>query len=273
MLEMYAQTVTDDSRWQAVRTRDPLAHSSFVYAVTSTGIYCRPTCPARLARRANVVFYHSATAADRDNFRPCKRCSPDKDSGTVERRHRAAIKQACDTIRQNSGICKPEEIAREMGFSLRYFHGLFKRQTGLTPTQFAERCVQLSDSTSRSVSTQAKSSGTTAGLSSSNQGLEITLPASTKISKLRTGPTQKTPYETSASILDEGLDLGIQAAPASTLPGIMVKDRPLVLPDVPIYPDFESPDHCYSSSQFISAWFDFNQYYTSPQTDNTKSIR
>lgn len=265
--------MTDDSRWQAVRTRDPLAHSSFVYAVTTTRIYCRPTCPARLARRANVVFYHSAVAADEDSFRPCKRCSPDKDSETLERRHYNAITKACDIIRQNPGVCKPDIIAREMGFSPRYFHGLFKRQTGLTPTQFAERCVQLSDSTSRSVPTQTRLFEPPAGLFSSKLNLDIqALSASTQASTSCTGLNLRAHQVTSAVILDPGSDVGIEAVPESTHTGMEQENTP-VSPDVLLCPDFESLDLFNPSSQAISAWFDFNQYYASSQMDNAESFK
>ena len=270
---MSAQTMTDTSRWQAVRTRDPSAHSSFVYAVTTTRIYCRPTCPARLARRANVVFYHSAAAADKGNFRPCKRCSPDKDSETLDHRHRAAIKQACDTIRQNSGVCKPDIIAREMGFSPRYFHGLFKRQIGLTPIQFSERSAQLSYSPSRSVSTPTRSPKIPAGLPSPNLSPDIqALSAPTKATTSCTNPTQRAPYETSAPILDEDLDLDIQAVPDSTHTGMVQENTP-VSSEMLLRPDFRSPDPFNSSSPSISAWFDFNQYYASSQTDNVDSSK
>lgn len=65
------------TRWRALTARDPAAHASFVYAVLSTRIYCRPTCPARLARRANIVFYDAAAQAAQAGFRACKRCRPD----------------------------------------------------------------------------------------------------------------------------------------------------------------------------------------------------
>lgn len=270
---MSAPNTTDDSRWQAIRRRDPSAHSSFVYAVTSTRIYCRPTCPARLARRANVIFYNSAAAADKDKFRPCMRCSPDQDSQTLERRHQSAITQACDIIRQNPRVCKPQDIARQMGFSPRYFHGLFKPQTGMTPSQFAERCLELSDSMSRTASTQAGSSETPIDLLISTQNRDTqALPSSTKASTLSTASTQRAPYETLAVIQDLGPDLGMQASSASTWPRTMMQDIPLVLPDVSLHPEFACLSHCEFTSQSLSAWFDFNQYYTSLPMDNTESI-
>lgn len=265
--------MTDDSRWQAVCRRDPSAHSSFVYAVISTRIYCRPTCPARLARRANVIFYHSAAAAGKDKFRPCKRCSPDHDSQTLERRRQSAITQACDIIRQNPRVCRPEDVAREMGFSPRYFHSLFKRQTGLTPSQFAGRCLELSNSMSRTISPHARSSETSTDLFTSTLYQDIQAPsASTKVSKSFTASTQRAPYGTLAAIQDPDPDLGTQAISASTYPEIVIQDNPPVPPDALLYPEFASLSHDDFSSHSISAWFDFNQYYTSPPIHNAESI-
>lgn len=64
------------TRWRAVTGADPCADGRFVYAVRTTGVYCRPTCPARRPRRANVRFFDTAAAAERAGFRPCKRCRP-----------------------------------------------------------------------------------------------------------------------------------------------------------------------------------------------------
>ena len=67
---------SDEARWQAVDRRDVRADGLFYYAVASTGIYCRPTCPARRPRRENVSFYPSCEAAERAGFRACKLCRP-----------------------------------------------------------------------------------------------------------------------------------------------------------------------------------------------------
>ena len=67
---------TDQQRWQALVDRDPAADGIFYYSVKTTGIYCRPTCPSRLARRENVRFHATCQAAERAGFRPCKRCRP-----------------------------------------------------------------------------------------------------------------------------------------------------------------------------------------------------
>ena len=71
----------DEARWEAVLRRDPRADGLYVYAVESTGVYCRPTCPSRRPKRENVTFFESSDAAEEAGFRPCKRCGPDRDLG------------------------------------------------------------------------------------------------------------------------------------------------------------------------------------------------
>jgi AraC family transcriptional regulator, regulatory protein of adaptative response / methylated-DNA-[protein]-cysteine methyltransferase len=73
-----AGVATDDERWEAVRRRDPGAIGAFVYGVATSGVYCRPSCPARLPRRENVRFHATCADAERAGFRPCKRCRPDR---------------------------------------------------------------------------------------------------------------------------------------------------------------------------------------------------
>jgi AraC family transcriptional regulator, regulatory protein of adaptative response / methylated-DNA-[protein]-cysteine methyltransferase len=67
---------SDDARWDAVRQRDPAALGAFVYSVRTTGVYCRPSCAARLPRRENMRFHASCAEAEQAGFRPCKRCRP-----------------------------------------------------------------------------------------------------------------------------------------------------------------------------------------------------
>src|SRR3979411_1691071 len=69
---------TDDERWEAVERRDRAADGAFFYAVSTTGVYCRPSCAARLPRRENVSFHASPAAAEKAGFRPCRRCRPDQ---------------------------------------------------------------------------------------------------------------------------------------------------------------------------------------------------
>ena len=75
------QTPTrQDMRWQSVASRDKGADGSFVYAVRTTGIYCRPSCPSRTAKPQNMCFYATAAKAEAAGFRPCRRCNPNDPS-------------------------------------------------------------------------------------------------------------------------------------------------------------------------------------------------
>jgi AraC family transcriptional regulator of adaptative response/methylated-DNA-[protein]-cysteine methyltransferase len=68
--------LNDDARWEALRRRDRAADGAFYYSVRTTGVYCRPSCAARLARRENVAFHLTCEDPERAGFRPCKRCRP-----------------------------------------------------------------------------------------------------------------------------------------------------------------------------------------------------
>lgn len=125
------------ARWQAVCVRDASAHSSFVYAVTTTRIYCRPTCPARLARRANVTFFDTSDAAVTAGYRACKRCKPESGTATSQDRQCEAVKQACEILQKSRGVSKLKDVAKQVGLSPRYFHAVFKQGMGMTPAQYA----------------------------------------------------------------------------------------------------------------------------------------
>src|SRR3546814_36615 len=96
MTEPATPFASADARWEAFIGRDPAADGRFVTAVTSTGIYCRPTCSARKPRRENVRFYRTAVEAEAAGFRPCKRCRPN--APAAGGRHAAAVAEACRLI-------------------------------------------------------------------------------------------------------------------------------------------------------------------------------
>ncbi len=127
---------TDEARWEAVRRRDPAADGAFFYAVATTGVYCRPSCAARRARRDNVSFYASAAAAERAGFRACKRCRADGPS-RAERRA-AAVAAACRLIEEAEEMPGLDALARAAGMSRYHFHRLFKAATGVTPRAYAD---------------------------------------------------------------------------------------------------------------------------------------
>lgn len=91
--------LTDDQRWQAALAKDRRFDGVFVTGVHSTGIYCRPSCPARAPKRENVRFYASCEAAEAAGLRPCKRCTPDTQS-----RDEAAVMAALKILRDRKSV-------------------------------------------------------------------------------------------------------------------------------------------------------------------------
>lgn len=117
-------------------SRDAAADGKFVYCVKTTGIYCRPICKARLARRANVIFHDSPEGAERAGFRSCKRCRPNLASYDPQS---DVINQACARIsstKEGTAIPTLEGLANEVGWTKSHFHRQFKRITGVTPKAY-----------------------------------------------------------------------------------------------------------------------------------------
>jgi AraC family transcriptional regulator of adaptative response/methylated-DNA-[protein]-cysteine methyltransferase len=140
-----AAAITDDPRWAAVVGRDASADGAFVYSVRTTGVYCRPACPARTPNPANVAFHASAAAARAAGFRPCRRCRPDEPP--LAERHAALAARACRRIEQAEETPSLAVLAREAGLSPHHFHRLFKAAVGLTPRDYAaaHRARQVRD--------------------------------------------------------------------------------------------------------------------------------
>ena len=134
---------TDRARWESLTLRNPAAHTSFLYGVKTTNIFCRPTCPARLARRANVIFFDTIVDAENAGFRACKRCKPDTSHSAIADQHSKLVTRACRIIEQHQGHIAPKDVAKQVGLSPRYFHGIFKQATGMTPAGFARYCSQF----------------------------------------------------------------------------------------------------------------------------------
>ena len=126
---------SDEERWAAVLRRDPQADGSFYYSVETTGVYCRPSCPSRQARRENVRFHGSREAAEKAGFRACKRCRPDQPALSEQRA--AAVEKACRLIESAEAMPGLEELAEAVGMSRYHFHRVFKSVTGLTPRAYA----------------------------------------------------------------------------------------------------------------------------------------
>ena len=127
--------VDDDRRWAAVQARDPLADEEFVYAVRTTGVYCRPSSSARLPRRENVEFFDSAQAAEAAGYRASRRAAGDR---TAAATHRATlVAAACRVIEASESPPGLDELAAQAGMSPFHFHRVFKAETGLTPKAYA----------------------------------------------------------------------------------------------------------------------------------------
>ena len=138
-------STTDDERWQAVLDRDAAADGQFIFAVQTTGIFCRPSCRARHALRQNVRFFENADAAQRAGFRPCKRCRPDTLS--PEQHKIDSVARACRLLEQDTPVTL-ESLAQAVAVSPYHFHRMFKSVTGMTPKawQQAWRARRLRES-------------------------------------------------------------------------------------------------------------------------------
>lgn len=127
--------ITGDPRWQQVLDRDAQADGQFLFAVKTTGIYCRPSCGARQPRPENVAFYSSNADAESAGFRPCKRCKPDQQS--LSEVYADKVAQACRLIETAEVMPTLAQLAAHAGMSSYHFHRVFKSVTGLTPKAYA----------------------------------------------------------------------------------------------------------------------------------------
>ena len=127
-----AKNIETDPRWASVVARDPQV--KFFYSVKTTGVYCRPSCAARLAKPENVQFHATCEDAEKAGFRPCKRCKPDvlPVDPSAEK-----IVAACRLIESSETPPNLELLARHASLSTYHFHRVFKAATGLTPKEYA----------------------------------------------------------------------------------------------------------------------------------------
>ena len=126
--------------WEAVQHRDPSAADAFVYAVRSTGVYCRPTCGSRRPRRENVSFHPTPEAAAAAGFRPCKRCRPGTAAfGTGSGPGAEAVSRALAYIQARPGAVPPlAELAQAAGSSPAQLQRNFSRLVGVSPRAYAQ---------------------------------------------------------------------------------------------------------------------------------------
>jgi AraC family transcriptional regulator, regulatory protein of adaptative response / methylated-DNA-[protein]-cysteine methyltransferase len=130
--------VADDPRWNAVIARDSARDGEFVFAVSSTGVYCRPSCAARRPRRENVQFFAKPEQAEGAGYRACLRCRPKAFSGNAES---DSVKAICRFIEQH--LDEPmtlDRLGKEFHQSPFHLQRRFKAALGITPREYADSC-------------------------------------------------------------------------------------------------------------------------------------
>ena len=134
-LKPTSPSVVDDPRWARIVARDRTADGHLWYSVSTTGVYCRPSCPSRVANPGNVRLHDTLEDARATGFRPCKRCNPAGPS--IESENAALVAKACRIIEGSEEKPSLTELADAIGRSPGYFHRIFKGATGLTPKNYA----------------------------------------------------------------------------------------------------------------------------------------
>ncbi len=128
-------TTESDPRWLQVQQRDLAADGQFYYSVSTTGVYCKPSCASRVARPEHVHFYETSEAAEHAGFRACKRCKPGEPN--LAETHIRIIADSCRLIETAETPMTLDDLANKVGLSSYYFHHIFKSVTGLTPKDYA----------------------------------------------------------------------------------------------------------------------------------------
>ncbi|HYK37245.1 bifunctional DNA-binding transcriptional regulator/O6-methylguanine-DNA methyltransferase Ada [Alloacidobacterium sp.] len=123
-----------DRAWQMVEERKPAADMLFVYAVRTTGVYCRPSCPSRKPLRSSVEFFATNELAERAGYRACKRCAPGEAHPQAH-----MLTQACDFIERNiDSTIKLDKLGKVVGLSAFHTQRLFRRYLGISPRQYQQ---------------------------------------------------------------------------------------------------------------------------------------
>jgi len=152
-----SNAASDDQRWKAVVNRDSSRDGEFVFAVSSTGVYCRPSCAARRPRRENVTFFEAPDTAETHGYRACLRCRPRAFHGSSESH---AVKAICRFIEQH--LDEPvtlDRLGKEFHQSPFHLQRRFKAVLGITPREYADSCrlrtlkrnLQAGDSVTRAM--------------------------------------------------------------------------------------------------------------------------
>lgn len=139
--EPQSPELDDEARWRIALAKDRRFDGCFVTGVLSTGIYCRPSCPARPPKRENVRFFARPEDAEAAGLRACLRCRPE-----TQARDEAAVAEAIAVLRDAEGAVPLERLADAVGYSATHFQKVFKRAVGLSPAAY-QRAVRLERAT------------------------------------------------------------------------------------------------------------------------------
>ena len=136
-ITVHNAALSREARYAAIAMRDRSQDGAWYYAVRTTGVFCKPSCGARLAKRANVSFHTSIADAVAAGFRACKRCRPDAIDTDV---HAAVVTAACRMIDQSlqtdGSVPSLDALAQHTGYSPFHLHRIFRAATGLTPRAY-----------------------------------------------------------------------------------------------------------------------------------------
>ncbi|KAE9374364.1 hypothetical protein N431DRAFT_437797 [Stipitochalara longipes BDJ] len=230
------QFTTPSTRWAALQSRNPKAASAFVYCVTTTKIYCRPTCPSRLARRANIMFHDTASEAEAEGFRACKRCRPELRDGEGDPQ-KIAVEKACGLVRKEQrggedGKWTVKALATEVGLTESHFCRIFKKIMGMTVGEY--RASILPESTGK----------LSEGSATEQQGLDFAR------GQDECFPTPDIPrdYGYENRVLSENLDCPELANDWNRFSGVISNLSNSVSPHM----DLDFIDHEYPSSKHLS---------------------
>jgi AraC family transcriptional regulator of adaptative response/methylated-DNA-[protein]-cysteine methyltransferase len=133
-----AQSTLD--HWKAVLTKDTAADGLFVFAVKTTGIYCRPSCPSRLPLRENIVYFKDPDSAELEGYRPCKRCNPRLE--TLQQQQARMVAQSCRLLDSSPEGISLARLSERFAMSPFHFHRIFRALTGVTPKQYSQAVKQ-----------------------------------------------------------------------------------------------------------------------------------
>lgn len=128
-----SQLLDETKHWSAIVNRDAALDGTFVYAVKTTGVYCRPSCSSRRPNRSNVEFFEDGAHAEASGYRACKKCRPDE----IRTPGQETVLKACRFIDTAATIPSLNDIAEHVQLSPSHFHRLFSRVMGITPKQYA----------------------------------------------------------------------------------------------------------------------------------------